>query len=175
VENDNLYVLDPETNAVWFYVGDENYQFRDAPYFFFMEQVPLLQEAVDIAVDRSDLYILYKDGHTTICTFSYDQENPTSCEDPAIYTDSRQGRESGPTIANVVFSHIQHTQPPEPSLYYLDPLNRSIYHFSLRLNLVQLYQPQVDFPKGPVTAVAISSTRAIFLAKGNKVYVSLLP
>lgn len=175
VENDNLYVLDPVTNAIWYYVGDENYQFRDAPYFFFMEQVPLLQDAIDLAVDRSDLYILYKDGHSTICTFSSDRGNPTTCEDPAIYTDSRQGRESGPTIANVFFSHIQHTQPPEPSLYYLDRSNQAVYHFSLRLNLVQLYQPQVDFPQGPVTAVAISSTRAIFLAKDNKVYVSLLP
>ncbi len=175
VENDKLYVLDPATNAIWYYVGDENYQFRDAPYFFFMEQVPLLQDAIDLAVDRNDLFVLYKDGHTTICTFSYDRENPTSCEDPAIYTDSRQGKESGPTIANVFFSLIQHTQPPEPSLFYLDRSNQAIYHFSIRLNLVQLYQPQVDFPQGPVTAVAVSSTRAIFLAKDNKVYVSLLP
>jgi hypothetical protein len=100
---------------------------------------------------------------------------PTSCVDPASYTDSRQGRESGPQIANVLFYQIQHTQPPEPSLYYLDPANRTIYHFSLRLNLVQLYQPTVDFPEGWVTAFAISSTRTVFIAQDYKIYFSHLP
>ncbi|KPK22697.1 MAG: hypothetical protein AMK69_19245 [Nitrospira bacterium SG8_3] len=177
VENRKLYVLDPLTNAVWYYEGDENYQFREAPYFFFREEVPTLKGAIDIAYDsdRDFLYILFDDGHTTTCTFSTLKESPTSCVDPAQYTDSRQGREDGPQLTNMIFYQIHHTQPPEPSLYYLDPIDRAIYQFSLRLNLVQLYRPQVDFPEGLATAFAISPTRSIFLAQENKVYQSFLP
>jgi hypothetical protein len=175
VENDNLYVLDPLTNAVWFYEGDENYQFREEPYFFFREEVPTLKGAIDIAVDRDILYILYDDGHTTTCKFSTLDESPTSCDDPTPYTDSRQGRGDNPQLTNMVFYQVQHTQPPEPSLYFLNPIDRDIYQFSLRLNLVQLYRPQPDFPEGLATAVAISPTRSIFLAQDNKVYLSFLP
>jgi hypothetical protein len=175
VENENLYVLDPLTNAVWYYEGDEDYQFREAPYFFFREEVPTLKGAIDIAVDREVLYILYDDGHTTTCKFSTLEEAPTSCDDPTPYTDSRQGRGDNPELTDMVFYQIQHTQPPEPSLYYLNPLDRDIYQFSLRLNLVQLYRPQSDFPEGLATAVAISPTRSIFLAQDNKVYLSFLP
>jgi hypothetical protein len=175
VENERLYVLDPLTNAVWYYEGGEELKFREAPYFFFTEEVPTLQGAIDLAVDKDVLYLLYNDGHTTTCSYSTMEAAPTSCVDPASYTDSRQGRESGPQIANVLFYQIQHTQPPEPSLYYLDPANRVIYHFSLRLNLVQLYQPTVDFPEGWVTAFAISPTRTVFIAQDYKVYISHLP
>ncbi|MGD8455425.1 MAG: hypothetical protein PVF83_03490 [Anaerolineales bacterium] len=175
VENDNLYVLDPLTNAVWYFEGDENYQFREAPYFYFREEVPTLKGAIDIAVDRDMLYILYDDGHTTTCKFSTLEEAPTSCDDPTPYTDSRQGRGDNPELTDMVFYQVQHTQPPEPSLYYLNPLDRDIYQFSLRLNLVQLYRPQSDFPEGLATAVAISPTRSIFLAQDNKVYLSFLP
>jgi hypothetical protein len=177
VENEKLYVLDPLTNAVWYYEGDKNYQFREAPYFFFREEVPTLKGAIDIAFDsdRDFLYILYDDGHTTTCTFSTLEESPTSCVDPTSYTDSRQGREDGPQLTDMIFYQIQHTQPPEPSLYYLDPIDRAIYQFSLRLNLVQLYRPQVDFPEGLATAIAISPTRSIFLAQENIVYQSFLP
>jgi hypothetical protein len=177
VENEKLYVLDPLTNAVWYYEGDKNYQFREAPYFFFREEVPTLKGAIDIAYDsdRDFLYILFDDGHTTTCTFSTLEESPTSCVDPARYTDSRQGREDGPELTDMIFYQIQHTQPPEPSLYYLDPIDRAVYQFSLRLNLVQLYRPQADFPEGLATAIAISPTRSIFLAQDNQVYQSFLP
>jgi hypothetical protein len=163
------------TNAVWYYEGDENYQFREAPYFFFSEEVPTLKGAIDIAVDRDILYILYDDGHTTTCTFSTLVESPTSCVDPTVYTDGRQGREDGPHLTDMIFYQIQHTQPPEPSLYFLDPIDRAIYQFSLRLNLVQLYRPQEEFPEGLTTAVAISPARSIFLAQENKIYLSYLP
>jgi hypothetical protein len=177
VEDQKLYVLDPLTNAVWFYDGDENYQFREAPYFFFREEVPTLKGAIDIAYDsdRDFLYILYDDGHTTLCTFSTLEESPTSCDDPTPYTDSRQGRDDGPQLTDMIFYQIQHTQSPEPSLYYLDPIDRAVYQFSLRLNLVQLYRPQADFPEGLTTAIAISPTRSIFLAQENIVYQSFLP
>jgi hypothetical protein len=131
---------------------------------------------IDFAVDREQLFLLYNDPYqTSTCTFSTLEEAPTTCVEPENYTDPRPGRESGPTIEDAIFLQIQHTQPPEPSLYYLDPISRSIYHFSLRLNLVQQYRPQVGFEEGPISAFAISPSRFIFIAMYNKVFISALP
>jgi hypothetical protein len=174
VDGDDLYILDPLTNAVWLYRG-EDAQFREAPRFFFSAEVPRLDTAIDLAVNGDDLYLLHSDGHYTLCVFSALVESPTRCEDPAIYTDGRPGRASGPQIEGATFYLMQRTEPPEPSLFFLDPITRSIYHFSLRVNLVRQYRVQSDFPAGLATAFAISPTRAVFLALDDRVYVSYLP
>jgi hypothetical protein len=176
VENERLYVLDEQLNMVWYYdPSDENYQYRDAPFFFFTEEVPTLKDSIDFAIDREELYLLFLNGETTTCTFSALDEAPTTCVSPAIYKDNRQGREDGATVADAVFYQIQHSQPPEPSLFYLDPINSSIYHFSLRLNLVEQYRPQPELEEELVTAFDVSPTRAIFIALENEIYLAYLP
>lgn len=177
LEDEKLYILDKGRNMVWFYLpSDENFQFREAPYFFFQDEVPDMLNVLDFAVDREQLYLLYNGTwETTTCTYSTLEEALTTCTEPENYTDTRPGRESGTTIEDAIFVQVQHTQPPEPSLYYLDPINRSIYHFSLRLNLVQQYRPQIDFEEGPITAFAISPSRHLFIALDNKVFISALP
>jgi len=174
VESERLYVLDPLTNAVWMYIGEED-QFRDVPRLFFITEVPNLNGAIDIAVNRDDLYILYSDGHIVTCNYSRLQEAPTHCSDPAEYVDNRPGKQSGRVLEDARFFQVFHTQPPEPSLYFLDPIARSIFQFSLRLNLVQQYRPQVDLPEGLATAFAVSPTRSVFLALENKIYIGFLP
>lgn len=176
VENDRLYVLDEQLNMVWFYEPtDESYQFREAPFFFFTEEVPNMQDTIDFAVDQETLYLLYLNGQTTTCTYTGLDEAPTTCTDPTMYNDTRPGRSPAATIDDAVFYQIQHTLPPEPSLYYLDPINRSVYHFSLKLNLVQQYKPQEDLEEGYITAFVVSPTKTIFLAMENKVYLAHLP
>jgi hypothetical protein len=177
VENDRLYVLDEQLNMVWYYLppDDGSYQYREAPLFFFTEEVPDMKDAIDFAIDQELLYLLYLNGTTTTCTFTGLDEAPTSCTAPATYNDTRPGRTPGPNISDAVFYQIQHTQPPEPSLYYLDPVNRSIYHFSLKLNLVQQYRPEEGLEEGFITAFAISPTKTIFLAMENKIYLTHLP
>jgi hypothetical protein len=176
VENENLYILDESRNMVWFYTPtDENYQYREAPYFFFQDEVPDMLNTIDFAVDREQLYLLYNNWQTTTCTFSTLEAALTTCKEPEEYTDTRPGRESGPVIEEAVFYQVQHTQPPEPSLYYLDPINRSIYHFSLRLNLVEQYRPQESLEEGLITAFSISPSRHIFIALENEIYISSLP
>jgi hypothetical protein len=176
VENENLYILDEGRNMVWYYTpSDENYQYREAPYFFFQDEVPDMVNSIDFAVDREQLYLLYNNWQTTTCTFSTLEAALTTCKEPEEYTDTRPGRESGPVIEEAVFYQIQHTQPPEPSLYYLDPISRSIYHFSLRLNLVEQYRPQDDLEEGLITAFAISPSRHVFIALENEIYISSLP
>ncbi len=174
VDGGRLYVLDPLTNAVWLYDGEDG-QFPGPPRFFFGAEVPALGGAIDLAVNGADLFVLHSDGHYTLCVFSSLRESPTRCEDPAVYTDDRPGRAAGSQVAGATFSQLEQTDPPEPSLFFLDPITRSVYHFSLRVNLVRQYRVQSDFPPGLVTAFAVSPTRAIFLAVGNQVYLSYLP
>ncbi|HEY6073080.1 MAG TPA: hypothetical protein VIV15_06700, partial [Anaerolineales bacterium] len=45
----NLYVLDAPSRAVWVYVGKDG-AFVDRPYFFFTEQIPAIQDGIDLVV-----------------------------------------------------------------------------------------------------------------------------
>lgn len=176
VENDQLYVLDEQLNMVWFYEAtDTSYQFREAPFFFFTEEVPNMTDTIDFAIDKEQLYMLYLNGQTTTCTYTGLEEAPTTCTSPTLYNDSRPGRQSGPTVRDAVFYQLLHTQRPEPSLYYLDPKDQSIYQFSLKLNLVQQYRPDMDLEGEFITAFTVSPTKTIFLALENEVYLAYLP
>jgi hypothetical protein len=115
VEEENLYVLDPLTNAVWIYFGDE-FAFAEPPRFFFGAEVPQLQDVLDIALDGEQLYLLNIDGRIAQCTFRDDLENPTTCENPLVYTDSRPGRDNAEIIEGAQFLQLQITDPPEPSV-----------------------------------------------------------
>jgi len=164
----DLFVLDPLTNSVWVYDGAS--EFRDLPNFFFGNQVPSLQDVVDLTVSDGRLYLLYDDGHLT--TSFYGSDDYT---DPAIFQDPRDGFENGPTMVDAVFNQIQFAPPPDPSIYMLNPGGRSIYHFSLALVYQRQYHGQASLPEGPATAFAVSHNHQVFLAIGNRIYYALLP
>jgi hypothetical protein len=168
----DLYVLDPPANAVWIY---RNINLSQEPRLFFGSQVPFMPDVIDLAVNRNDLYLLHSDGHITTCTYSGLQESPTRCQDPTTYYDSRIGRQNGPIIHDAPFSQIQYTQPPDPSIYMLDPVNQAIYHFSLRLTFQRQFRPLTDLGDGEATAFTISPNRIVFIAIGNRVYYTDLP
>lgn len=174
VEDENLYVLDPLTNAVWIYFGTE-FSFVEPPRFFFGAEVPRLQEVLDLALDEEQLYLLNVDGRVAQCTFSDNLESPTTCQNPLGYTDSRPGRSDGDTIEGAHFLQLQITDPPEPSVYMLDPIVPAVYQFSLRMNLVRQFRTVSELPEGVASAFAVSPNRAIFLAFDNEIYIGFLP
>ncbi len=174
VENNNLYVLDPVTNAVWVYSG-EGGSFTGAPRFFFGAQVPSMQQAVDIVMEGDTLYVLSETGRVAECVFSDDLENPTTCTDPLEFVDTRPGQQNGPTVAGANFSQLFLTDPPGPSLFFLDPIVPSIYQFSTRLNMSRQLRAQNELPSGLVTAFTISPNRFVFLAFENQVYFGPMP
>jgi hypothetical protein len=49
----------------------------------------------DSSSQQNDLYLLHADGHLTTCVFSGFAESST-LEDPAVFTDPRPEKESGP-------------------------------------------------------------------------------
>jgi hypothetical protein len=171
-DSGDLYVLDPPSNAVWIY---RNIDLSREPRLFFSSQVPYMPDVIDMAVNNNDLYLLHSDGHITTCTYSAIQESPTRCQDPTTYYDSRVGRQNVPIIHDAPFSQILYTQPPDPSIYLLDPVNQAIYHFSLRLTFQRQFRSLIDLGEGEATAFTISPNRLVFMAIGSRVYYAELP
>ena len=168
----DLYLLDPDVNAVWIY---RNMETRQQPRLFFGDDIPPMQDVIDLAVNNDDLYLLHSDGHVTQCTYSGLVESPTRCEDPFPFSDPRPGRDSGRVIADALFNKLYFSPPPDPSIYMLDPNNQAIYHFSVRLALQRQYRAFEALPEGPATAFALSPNRLVFIAIGSEIYYAALP
>jgi len=172
IDGRDVYVLDPAKQAVWVY---RDFGFGMQPRLFFGDEIPSIQDAIDLAVNNADLYLLHADGHQTICTYSGFVTATTRCNEEVNYTDSRPGRSDGPIIPDSLFSQILFSPPPDPSLYLLDPGNQAIFHFSLRLNFQRQFRSQNELPTGPATAFAITPNRVALIAVGNDVFYAPLP
>jgi hypothetical protein len=172
LNNGDLYILDPSANAVWIY---RNLDVSQLPRLFFGDQIPPMENVIDLAVNGDDLYLLYADGHQTRCTYSSIPGVPTRCEDPLPYNDRRDGMSSGPVIGNVVFNQIYYQSPPDPSLYLLDPSNQAVYHFGLNLTFLRQYRPLTMATGEKATAFTVSENRQLFMAFGNQVLYANLP
>lgn len=173
VDDPDLYLLDPQARAVWVY---RRMEIDNAPRLFFDREFPNLDDVVDLAAYQNDLFLLHANGQVTKCTYGSLQTSPTRCEDPAVFTDPRPGRQNGPLIDGVSFSEVKFSPPPEPSLYLLDAFNKGINLFSVRLSYAKQYQPADPLPDQPASAFAINKTnRTVFLAIGNQVYYAALP
>ncbi|MBX3005466.1 MAG: hypothetical protein KF821_06520 [Anaerolineales bacterium] len=174
VEEDTLYVLDPVTNAVWMYAA-ENGSFVGAPRFFFGAQVPSMQHMLDIALDGSTLYLLDQDGHVAQCVFNEEGEDSTPCTDPLEFVDTRPGQRNGSVVSGANFSQFVITDPPGPSIFFLDPIVPAVYQFSPRLSIVRQLRAANELPAELVSAFTITPNRAIFLAFENEVYIGFMP
>jgi hypothetical protein len=170
----NVFVLDKPDKAVWAYW---NSNFTDTPDLYFGDEVPPVQDVVNMAVDKRDLYLLHADSHVTLCTYSSLAVSPTRCADPVRYVDSRPGRSGQALVPEKPFTQVLVTQPPDPSLFMLQPETRSIYQFSLRtLNYHRQYVPAGPLQSGPATAFAVNPLeRTLYLAIGSVVYQASIP
>jgi hypothetical protein len=174
---DHLYVLDPGGNAVWLYTTREG-KFQDPPNIFFGEQVPQnMTNAIDLALNEADLYVLFQDGHVTSCPLSLYADVPMRCADPATFVDARPERQAGPKIYDAIFTQITFASDPDPSLYLLEPLTRAIYRFSPRSDSLELrgqfratMEQNNSLFNGPATSMAIGTNRYAFFSVGNQVY-----
>ncbi len=179
LDQENFYLLDPDKNAVWIYWGSN---FEEAPELYFGETVPQMGDTIDLAVDQDDLYLLHADGHVTMCTYSSLSVSPTHCESPVPFRDSRPGLENRILIPETPVTQIYASQPPDPSLYFMEPAKQAIYHLSLRsLTFHQQFRPSNEILNGSgnplaTSAFALSADgRVVFLAFANQVYYSQMP
>ncbi len=168
----DLFILDRDVNAVWVY---RNMDTRSQPRLFFGDDIPPMQDVIDLAVNNDDLYLLHSDGHITQCIFSGMTAAPTRCEDPFVFSDARPGRAGGRVISDALFNELYFSSPPDPSIYMLDPDNQAIYHFSVRLAMQRQYRASQPLPEGPATAFALSPNRLVFIAVGYEIFYAALP
>lgn len=169
----DLYVLDPQENAVWIYWNGE---YASEPQLFFDIEIPPLHDVVDLAVNNDELYLLHKDGSITLCVFSGLGVAPTRCSKPD-YIDYRPGRENTAMVMEQPFTQILFNPPPDPSLLLLNSGEGGIYHFSLRnLAYQKKYLSLIPMPDEEATAFAIDPIkRNFFEAQGEKVYYGVMP
>jgi uncharacterized membrane protein len=172
IDQGSLYVLDPKVNAVWIYEGMD---VGMPPHLFFGNEIPPMQDVIDLAVYDDNLYLLHSDGHLTQCSYSYNTASPTTCKEPFAYTDNRPGRVSGTVIPDSLFSQVSYVSFPDRSMYMLDPHSQAVFFFSVLFNFQTQYRAAVDLAEGQATAFAISTNRMIYLAISNSIYYAALP
>lgn len=178
-QNNVLSILDVGSNAVWRFEGF-GLDFVNKPRLFFDNYVPDLSGAIDLAVYMDDLFILNQDGHMIMCTYSYVETTPTRCSDPYAYRVSAAGQAPQELITmDAQFTQIQTTQPPEPSMYFLDASGRALYQFSMSLNFVRRLQPRTDgeepLPDIAPSAFTVTSGRNVVIAYDNQVFIAPIP
>jgi hypothetical protein len=176
LDNGNLYVLDSAARAVWVYIGQQG-AFVDRPLFFFGEQIPPLEDAIDLAVNGDDLYVLHADGHLSTCSYSHNSNVPTRCVDPAEMTNPFPATQGAGIFTQAHFTQMLFNSPPDSAILLLDADGRSIFRFSprsLELQNQLRSQPGRDdpLPTGPAKAMTVSSNHVLYLAVGDQVYFS---
>lgn len=173
INDGNMYILDPWTNSVLVYLDEDGY--TASPHFFFDEEVPDLKDAIDIAVTKEYLIILFSDLHIAICDFSDNTTQKISCEDPAQITDTRQGRTNTTKIDDATFFSVDHSDPIDNNFYFLDPIERTVYAFGPPLNLIEQYRSLDILPVGLATSFTVTPSNVLLLAIENELYIALLP
>jgi hypothetical protein len=178
VDASGMLVLDTGANAVWRYEGFAA-EYPNPPRFFFDNQVPNLSAAIDLFLNRDELFILNEDGHMLQCTFSNVSLTPTRCTDPYPYQMAPLNQPAREVVApSADFERMHMTQPPEPSIYILDTGGPAVYQFSLVLNFVAQLRPDSDsgpLPQTPPTGFVVTRGRNLVLAFGNQLYNAPLP
>jgi hypothetical protein len=179
----NLFVLDTGdvTRDIYRYPAND-YAFDLIPESIFSTNLPEnLTGAVDIAVNQEELYLINQNSELTRCNL-LGGRTASACEHNMGYgvIIDGQSRENVSTISGSQFTQIYLTEPPDPSIYFLDDNSGSVYHFSLAINLQQLISPNLsDVPnaseESQLTAFAVNPNGIIHFAYGNQIYYGFLP
>ncbi|HEY47874.1 MAG: hypothetical protein AMJ88_04705 [Anaerolineae bacterium SM23_ 63] len=174
VFSESLYVMDSGANAVYIYDAAGGL-FSGNPELFFVEEVRDLSGAIDLAMAGDELIILYADGKLDRCRrkFETDLDGKSSirveCDAELYFEDERPGYEATTYIPGAVPIEMAYSAPPEPSLFFLDSLSNSVFHYSMRLVYQGQYFPVEAF-EGEITALGLGPPNDLFLAVGDHVY-----
>jgi hypothetical protein len=142
---------------------------------YFVDQVPDLSGAIDLAKTQDELLILHNDGHLDRCQRSLEAaagggvQVRASCDAEPRFQDERPGYGGGRSIPGALPAQIAYSPPPEPSIFILDSLSGNVYHYSMRLVYQGQYQPISEF-ETPPSSLAFGPPNTLFLGMGDQVY-----
>jgi hypothetical protein len=171
-----LYVLDPVVNAVWIYEATGGF-FSGTPELYFVEEVRDLSAAIDLALAQDELVLLYADGRLDRCRRFRGTESESEgasrirveCDPQPSFQDDRPGHQSTAQIPGAVAAEMDYSAPPEPSLFFLDVLNNSVFHYSMRLVYQAQYIAQDPFGE-ELSAMTLGPPNDLYVAAGSQVY-----
>lgn len=176
----SLYILDIDERTRDLYrIPAEGLTFTANPESIFNGNIPdNLSSMEDIALYENELYVLNHSGLLMDCSIGDVQ---IICNPNIGYGVIQSGhdRQTSDVIAGAEFTQLQTTQPPDPSLFFMDQLNNSVYHFSLALNMQKQIEP--DFlglssaPEGNLSAFTISPYGVVHFAFGHQLYFGYIP
>lgn len=167
----NLYILDPEKRAIWIEFQSQNY--HEGSEYFGATDSPPMNDAIDLATNGSELYLLHADGYISKCV----TESPTSdpqCQTPFEYSDPRPGYPSGPFVSGAQFDSIKFKGSPGMAIYMLDPEHQAIYRFSTQMEYQRQFRPSGEDLGEGVTAFTVTMSDRVYLAVGSQVYTAQL-
>jgi hypothetical protein len=174
--NGKLYVLDPQNNGLWRFGMSDSGGFDQPPTDYFSGDHPSLADVVDFVVADGEVFFLHADGRVSRCQydplFQSADGNSTGgeiCSD-LLFNDTRPGRTAGPQIQDALLSRILYNEPPEPTLFFLDPLGRGAYRFSMALNFISRYRVTIAPETREATALAVGADKILYIAVGNQIY-----
>ncbi len=169
----NLYILDPEKRAIWIEFQSQNYH-EGSEYFGAIDS-PEMADAIELATNGSELFILHADGYVTKCVTERADADPL-CTTPFDYSDPRPGNESGPFFKGANFDTFTIKGSPGMALYLLDSAELALYRFSTQLEFQEQFRAVDGIIDQPATAFAITMSDRVFLAVDNQIYTAqLLP
>jgi hypothetical protein len=174
--NGRLYVLDPEANGFWRYEMSGSSGFDQAASSYFTAGHPSMTDTIDFVVASGEVFFLHADGHVTRCQYDplFQPEGSETtggslCQ-TIPYNDTRPGRSVSPRIEDALLNRIYYNEPPEPTMFFLDPLGRGAYRFSLALNFISRYRVTIAPDGYEATALAVGSDKILYIAVGNQIY-----
>ncbi|HEY6074483.1 MAG TPA: hypothetical protein VIV15_14110, partial [Anaerolineales bacterium] len=170
----NLYVLDAPSRAVWVYVGKDG-AFVDRPYFFFTEQIPAIQDGIDLVVKDDSMYLLHSDGHLSTCSYSRIETVPTRCQDPAPLINPYSAYKDTDLFAQAHITQMTYTSPPDSTILLLDADSQGVLRLTpASLELQNQIRPAAGnenpLPAGPVSAMTAGPNHVLYLAINDRVY-----
>jgi hypothetical protein len=174
LDGGNLYVMDAQSHAVWVYVGKDG-TFVDRPYFFFGGQIPQLDDAIDLAVNGDDLYILHSDGHLSTCSYSHIDAVPTRCVDPAPLVNPFPAYRDVDLFSQAHFTQMMFTPAPDAALLVLDSDSQGVFKLAPRtLELESQLRPSAGqanpLPPGAVSALTVGPNHVLYFALKDRIY-----
>ena len=163
LSGDRLFVLDPEANQVWIYTAADGL-FAGTPAIYFTEVIQGLSHAVDLAATQDELIVLHDDGLVDVCRRP--QEN---APDGSLRIRVECEKDLDPAPGETTLTSVVYSPPPEPSLFFLEPQEGTVYQYSMRLVYQARFIPTPVLAETPVD-LAVGPPHDLFLAAGDQVF-----